>query len=255
MASPLLTTKLYIPQLRPNLVSRPQLIERLNPGLGGNLTLISTPAGFGKTSLVSVWSHQSEQPITWLSLDENDNDLVSFLNYFIAALRQIDEGLGIDVLEAPNSSQSLQTEILLTMLVNDIANVEGQFSLVLDDYHLIDSQSVHKGLNYLIENLPSQLHLVITTREDPPIQISRLRSRSQLTELRAVDLRFKSSEAVEFLNQVMGLNLSETNISALEARTEGWITGLQMAAISMQGSKDVEGFIESFTGSHRYVLD
>lgn len=183
--------------------------------------------------------------MAWLSLDEGDNDPVRFLTYLVSALNRIqglETEIGVGALQMLQSPQPPPPETILITLINELALASLKIVLILDDYHLIDSQSVHNGLNYLIENLPSQLHLVITTREDPPIQISRLRSRSQLTELRAVDLRFKSSEAAEFLNQVMGLNLSETNISALEARTEGWITGLQMAAISMQRSQDVEDF-------------
>ncbi|MFN2196425.1 MAG: helix-turn-helix transcriptional regulator, partial [Anaerolineales bacterium] len=177
---------------------------------------------------------------------------------FVSALNRLqslEPEIGVGALQMLQSPQPPPPETILISVINELALATQKIVLVLDDYHLIDNQTIHDSLSYLSENLPPQLHLVITTREDPPIQISRLRSRSHLTELRAVDLRFKSSEAAEFLNQVMGLNLSAADIAALEVRTEGWITGLQMAAISMQGSRDVAGFIESFTGSHRYVLD
>ncbi len=269
MSVPILLTKLFIPATRPELVSRSHLIEKLNLGLHRKLTLISAPAGFGKTTLVTDWlqSHWLQSPgddssstffVAWLSLDDGDNDPVRFLTYLVSSLNRIqglDTEIGVGALQMLQAPQPPPPETILINVINELTQTTLKIVLILDDYHLIDNQSVHESLNFLIENLPPKLHMVITTREDPPIQISRLRSRSQLTELRAVDLRFKSSEAAEFLNQVMGLNLSETDISALEARIEGWITGLHMAAISMQGSQDVEGFIKSFTGSNRYVLD
>jgi len=261
MSSPVLVTKLFIPAIRPELVSRPRLIERLNGCTDCKLTLVSAPAGFGKTTLVAEWlratSNDSKSHFAWLSLDEGDNNLSRFLTYFIAALNQIDdlEKLGEGSLSMLHAPQPSPIEAVLTPLINEIAAIPGRIIFVLDDYHLIDSQPVHDALTFLLENLPQQVHLVITTREDPPIQISRLRARGQLTEIRAVDLRFTSTETAQFLNQVMGLKLTAEDIAALESRTEGWITGLQMAAISMQGSKDVDGFIKSFTGSHRYVLD
>ncbi len=264
MSAPILLTKLFVPAVRPELVSRPNLIEKLNLGLNRKLTLISAPAGFGKTTLVTDWlqsqgdDESSPFLVGWLSLDEVDNDPVRFLTYFVSALNRLqglETEIGVGALQMLQAPQPPSPETILINVINELALATQKIVLILDDYHLIDNQSVHDSLNFLIENLPNQLHLVITTREDPPIQISRLRSRSHLTELRAVDLRFKSSEATEFLNQVMGLNLSAADIAALEARTEGWITGLQMAAISMQGSQNVGGFIESFTGSNRYVLD
>ena len=255
MASPLLTTKIYIPQPRPNLIPRPRLVERINAGLGGNLTLISAPAGFGKTSLLIEWSHQSDLPVTWLSLDENDNDLGSFFKYVIAALRQIDESLGVEVLAALNTSQSLQTEILLTMLVNDIVNVESHFALVLDDCHFITNQSIFDALEFIVNHLPQQMKLVIISRIDPPIPFSRLRAGGQLTEIRSHDLRFTEIEAATFLNDVMSLNLSAEDIRALEKRTEGWIVGLQLAALSLQGRSNKHEFVSEFSGSHHYIID
>jgi LuxR family maltose regulon positive regulatory protein len=265
MATQILATKLYIPPPRPKVVLRPRLIERLNEGLrsGRKLTLISAPAGFGKTTLVSEWVAGCERPVAWLSLDEGDNDPARFLAYLVAALQtlalstaegiaaNIGEGV-LGVLQAP---QPPPTEAILTALLNEITALPDHFVLILDDYHVIDAQPVNQALTFLIEHLPPQMHLVIATREDPDLPLARLRARSQLIELRAADLRFTPTEAAEFLNQVMGLNLSAENIAALETRTEGWIAGLQLAAISMQGHQDAASFIQSFTGSHHFVMD
>jgi len=264
----LLTTKLFIPPMRPEIVPRPRLIERLNSGLYRKLTLISAPAGFGKTTLVTEWLEnlrvgtqseiQAEQKFAWFSLDEGDNDLVRFLTYFISALNQIkgsEVSFGKGALRMLQSPQTPPTEVILTSLINELAEFTDKLLFVLDDYHLIEAQPIHDALLFLLEYLPPQMHLVIATREDPYLPLSRFRASGQLTELRAADLRFTTSEAAEFLNQVMWLNLSEEDITALEARTEGWIAGLQLAAISMQGQEDVTSFIVSFTGSHRLVLD
>jgi LuxR family maltose regulon positive regulatory protein len=282
MATPLLTTKLYIPPVRPNLVPRPRLIERLNAGprSGRKLTLISAPAGFGKTTLVSEWvgdlrlDDTSESRVTckfaWFTLDEGDNDPARFLAYFVAALSRVD-GIGatigegaLGMLHASQPFTSAQdatqpqpppTEAVLTSLINELAAIPEGIILILDDYHMIQSSPVDEGLSFLLEHLPPQMHLVIATREDPQLPLARLRARGQLTELRGADLRFTSSEAAEFLNEVMGLDLSAENVAALENRTEGWIAGLQLAAISMQGHKDATSLIKSSTGSHRFVLD
>jgi LuxR family maltose regulon positive regulatory protein len=257
MSTPILATKLYIPPPRPKIVLRPRLIERLNEGLSASrkLTLMSAPAGFGKTTLVSEWVAVCERPVTWLSLDEGDNDPTRFLTYLVAALQTIMANIGEGVLGVLQSPQPPSTESILTALLNEITTIPDHFILVLDDYHLIDAKPVDYALTFLLEHLPPQMHLVITTREDPHLPLARLRARSQLTELRATDLRFTPSEAAEFLNQMMGLNLSEEDIAALETRTEGWIAGLQLAAISMQGHQDATSFIQSFTGSHHFVLD
>jgi len=265
MTTPILTTKLYIPPIRPtsSVVPRPRLIERLNDGPHSRrkLTLISAPAGFGKSTLTSDWIHQSKAPAAWLSLDEGDNDFVRFLTYFIAALQTIEArqevagNIGKGALGMLQSPQPPPTEIVLTSLINDIAALSDRIILVLDDYHLIETQPIHNALTFLLEHLPPQMHLVIATRDDPHLPLARLRARGQLAELRATDLRFTSSEAAEFLNQVMGLDLSVEDIAALENRTEGWIAGLQLAALSMQGHEDTTNFIESFTGSHHFVLD
>ncbi len=286
MSTPILTTKLYIPLPRSKIVLRPRLSEHINEGLrsGCKLTLISASAGFGKTTLVSNWLNQlaEEQrnkkaeekkfspapphpnPFTqfaWFSLDEGDNDLTRFLVYLVAALQTIAPNIGEGMLAMLQSPQPSPTESILTTLLNEIAAVPNNFILVLDDYHVIETQAIDQALTFLLEHQPPQMHLVIATREDPPLPLARLRVRGQMTELRAVDLRFTPAEATGFLNQGMGLSLSTEDITALEARTEGWIAGLQMAALALQGpfagqgSTDTATFIHDFTGSHRFVLD
>jgi LuxR family maltose regulon positive regulatory protein len=269
----LLATKLYIPPIRPELVSRPRLIQRLNAGLPTRsglsrtpdafsraLTLVSAPAGFGKTTLVSEWVHAMGRvsppiAVAWLWLDEDDNDPARFLAYLIAALRTIEASIGKGVLSALQSLQPPPAEAVLISLINEIAATPSSIILVLDDHHTIESSPVDDALAFLLERLPVNMHLVIATREDPHLPLARLRARGQLTEVRASDLRFTSSEAAEFMNQAMGLDLSAEDIAALEIRTEGWIAGLQLAGLSMQGQEDAASLIQSFTGSHRYVLD
>ncbi|MCO5185551.1 MAG: LuxR C-terminal-related transcriptional regulator [Anaerolineae bacterium] len=263
MPGELLQTKLYIPRLRPSLVPRPHLIQKLNQGLHlqRKLTLISAPAGFGKTTLVSEWIDGGGRPFAWVSLDERDGDLSHFLTYFVAALQTVVPNIGQRVLEILQGAQQPATDPLLTSLLNEIAAASQEFALVLDDYHVVESQPVDRALTFLLDHMPPQLHLVMTTREDPNLPLARLRVRDLLTELRAADLRFTVAESADFLQQAMGLNLTEDQIAALESRTEGWIAGLQMAALalqgplSMRGQDDVSGFIQSFTGSHRFVLD
>ncbi len=257
MSGPILATKLYIPPPRSKIVLRPSLIERLNEGLssGRKLTLISASAGFGKTTLVIEWVASCGRPVAWLSLDEGDNDPASFLTYLVAALQTNIANIGKGVLAILQSPQPPPIESILTVLLNEITTLSDNFVLVLDDYHVLDSKPVDEALTFLLEHLPPRMHLVITTREDPHLPLARLRARGQLTELRAADLRFTLSEASEFLNQVMGLNISAEDITALETCTEGWIAGLQLAAISMQGHRDAASFIKSFTGSHHFVLD
>ncbi|MBO0777349.1 MAG: hypothetical protein J2P37_00865 [Ktedonobacteraceae bacterium] len=255
MSTPILATKLYHPRLRPNMVSRLRLTERLNAGLHRKLTLISAPAGFGKTTLVSEWTLGLGRPVAWLSLDEGENDPTRFLTYLVAALQTIAPTIGKGVLGALQSPQPPPPDSMLTTLLNELTTLPDQIVLVLDDYHLIEAQAVDQALTFLVEHLPPQMHLVIVTRSDPHLPLARLRARDQVTELRAADLRFTSSEAAAFLNQMMGLTLSEQDIAALERRTEGWIAGLQLAALSLQGQEDATRLIASFTGSHQYVLD
>jgi LuxR family maltose regulon positive regulatory protein len=257
MPAPILATKLYIPPPRPGIVPRLCLVARLNEGLaaGRKLALISASAGFGKTTLASEWIAGCNRPVAWLSLDEGDNDPTRFLTYLIAALQTIAPNIGKGALAALQSPQPPSTESILTTLLNDIVALSDSFILVLDDYHMIDSEPIDRALTFLLDHLPPQVHLVIATREDPSLPLPRYRVRGQLTELRAADLRFTPEEAGAFLNQMMNLNLSTENIAALEARTEGWVAGLQLAALSMQGRSDTAGFIQAFTGSHRFVLD
>ena len=239
------------------MVLRPRLIEQLNEGLTlhRKLTLISASAGFSKTTLVSEWIVDSRRPTAWLSLDKADNDIACFLTYLVAALRTIAPSIGAGALAALQSPQLPSSQSILTTLLNEITTLPGNFILVLDDYHVIDAKPVNHAVTFLLEHLPSQIHLVVATREDPPLPLSSLRARGELTELRASDLRFTPVEAADFLTEVMGLNLAADEIAALEARTEGWIAGLQLAAISMRGSTDATGFIKSFTGSHHFVVD
>jgi LuxR family transcriptional regulator, maltose regulon positive regulatory protein len=255
MSTPILTTKLYIPPLRPKAVFRPRLIERLNEGLHSKLTLISAPAGFGKTTLLSEWLAAQGRDAAWLSLDEEDSDPSRFLAYLLAALQTIAKNIGEGVLGALQAPQPPPTEAILSALLNEIATVQDDFVLVLDDYHVIDARAVDDALTFLLDHLPLQAHLVIATREDSNLPLARLRGRGQLSELRAADLRFTPDEAAEYLDRVMGLNLPAEDIAALEIRTDGWIAGLQLAAISMKGHKDAASFIESFTDSHHFVLD
>lgn len=268
---PIIATKLYIPPPRTNIVLRPHLTERLNAGLSRKLTLISAAAGFGKTTLVSEWVNQKDQgsrikdelpretipplQVAWLSLDEGDNDPARFLTYFVAALQTIAPNLGAGVLGVLQVPQPPPIEAILTALVNEISSIPNPFVLVLDDYHVMDAKPIDDALTFLLEHLPPQMHLVIATREDPQLPVARLRARDQLTELRASDLRFTLTEAAEFLNRVMGLQLSAQDIAALETRTEGWIAGLQLASLSMQGQQDPTAFIKAFTGTHHFVLD
>lgn len=255
MNIPILTTKLYIPPPRHKVVLRPRLIEQLNEGLHSKLTLVSASAGFGKTTLVSEWLAVCGRQASWLSLDEGDNDLTRFLTHFFAALKAIEVNIGEGVFNALQSPQPPSIESILTVVLNEINTIPDNFILVLDDYHVIDTKAIDHALTFLLEHLPPQMHLVIITREDPNLSLARLRVRNQLTELRVADLRFTSLEAAGFLNQVMGLNLSLEDITSLETHTEGWIAGLQLAALSMQGHKDATGFIQTFTGSHHFVLD
>jgi len=257
VSSPLLVTKLHIPIPRSNLVLRQRLIEKLDTGLNVKLTLISAPAGFGKSTLLSHWVKQAaaRTHIAWLSLDEGDNDLARFLTYFVAALQTIDNKIGDGTLLALQSPGAVKTETVLISLLNDVAAFPDDIILVLDDYHAIDSRPIDRVINYLLDHLPAQMHLVISSRIDPSLYLSRLRARGQMLELRANDLRFTPDEAEEFLVRVMGFDLSVQDVAALEMRTEGWVTGLQLAALSMHSSDDVKEFVNSFTGSNRYILD
>jgi LuxR family transcriptional regulator, maltose regulon positive regulatory protein len=275
----LLATKLYFPQAHTSLVTRPRLLERLRSGLSGKLTLIAAPAGFGKTTLLADWLRQelkiengqlrtpadsdnsrfsilnSQFKTAWLSLDPADNDPTTFLRYLIAALQTIAPQIGATVLMLMQAPQVPPLDTLVTMLLNDATALPHEAVLVLDDYHLIAAPAIHEALAFLLDYLPPQLHVVIASREDPPLSLARWRARRQLVEIRAADLRFTPDEAAAFLNEVMGLNLSAADVAALETRTEGWIAGLQLAALSLQGVSDRSRFIEVFSGSNRYIVD
>jgi LuxR family maltose regulon positive regulatory protein len=250
----ILRTKLFIPRPRKNLVARPRLVDCLNSGLDKKLTLIAAPAGFGKTTLLSEWIPQSPRCVTWLSLEQSDNDLTRFWAYFIASLQSLSPQLGENAVALLQSSQAPPLPSILTVLINEITAFEESFAIVLDDYHVLDSQSIHQSLTFLIDHLPGNMHMLLTTRVDPPLPVARLRARDQLTEVRAHDLRFSGDEAAAFLSQVMGLELSIEQVAMLETRTEGWIAGLQIAALSMQGRDDLSEFIRMFSGSHRHIL-
>src|ERR671917_279240 len=255
---PLLLTKLSVPSARPSLVSRLRLSEKLEEGLGCRLTLVSAPAGFGKTTLLSTWVGELSddgRPIAWLSLDSGDNDPARFWRYFVTAIDQFHPSPGGTAFALLGSPQAPPIEAILTTLLNELVDLSTDAVLVMDDYHLIESQTIHEALTFLIDHLPPRMSLVIATRMDPPLPLARMRARGEMTELRAADLRFTPEEAATFFNQVMGLELSAEDTSELEGRTEGWIAGLQMAALAMRDRADVSGFIAAFAGSNRYVLD
>jgi LuxR family maltose regulon positive regulatory protein len=251
----LLRTKFYVPPIRSIQIARPRLIDLINGGLDKALILISAPAGYGKTTLVSRWLKETKITSAWLSLDNGDNDPIRFLQYLLTTLLPIAPGIENDLLGMLQGIQPAQFENVINQLVNELASVSDPFVLVLDDFHVIQSEAVLKILSYLLEHLPNQMHLAILTRTDPPLPLSRLRVRGQLLDVRADQLRFTQAEIASFLNETMGLTLSANDLSAMEARTEGWIASLQMAAFSMQGSKDIHGFVSAFTGSHHYVMD
>ena len=258
MVDPLLETKLHIPKRRPAVVPRPRLMERLDQGAKGTLTLVSAPAGSGKTTLLAEWVGRTpagKQPAAWVSLDQSDNHPALFWAYFITALRTVRPEVGESALSLLRSSQPPPIEWLLTSLLNEISMIEDDFALILDDYHVIDAEPVHHAIAFLLDHLPPRLQLVIASRSDPPLPLARLRGHGELTELRAADLRFTPNEAAAFLNEVMGLGLSTADVAALETRTEGWIVGLQLAALSLRGRVDVPGFIRAFAGDDRYIVD
>ncbi|MFD3165203.1 LuxR C-terminal-related transcriptional regulator [Herpetosiphon sp. NSE202] len=254
MPIPILATKLHLPQPRPNGVARPHLIARLEAAQHCGLRLISAPAGFGKSSLLSEWQASTQQQVAWLALDEGDNDPSRFFSYLVHAIQTIVPTVGGAAL-ALIQAQPQAIEQALINLINEISSSSKSINLVLDDYHVIENHALDQALSYLLEHLPTSLRLVIATREDPNLPLARLRARGQLAELRSADLRFSLAEAQEFLNNAMHLELSEPEVAALEARTEGWIAGLQLAGLSMQHQTDRQGFIASFTGSHHFVMD
>ncbi|HET8631600.1 MAG TPA: LuxR C-terminal-related transcriptional regulator [Thermomicrobiales bacterium] len=245
-SDPLLATKLAIPARGRSLVARPRLLARLDEGLAAPLTLVAAPPGFGKTTVVAAWVRRGDRPVAWLSLDAADNDPARFARYLVAAL---------DAPGAPPAGERPPLAGVLAALVNALAAAPRDVVIVLDDYHVIEARAIHDALATFIANLPPRAHLVIASRADPPLPLARLRARGGLVEIRAADLRFTPEEAAAFLNDAMGLGLTAEQVAALEARAEGWIAGLQLAALSLRGRPDAAEFISAFTGSHRYILD
>jgi LuxR family maltose regulon positive regulatory protein len=251
-----LTTKLYLPPARQTLVERPVLLDQLKEGLTGRLTLVSAPAGFGKTSLVAAWRKESETPLAWVSLDEEDNEPLRFLDYLIGALQMVDSELGDESAELlKKSSTSPPVKVVLTSLLNEINAYDKEFVMAFDDYHVIHEHGIHDALSFLIERLAPHAHCLIATRSDPPFPLGRLRARGELKELRATDLRFDKTEAAAFLNDVMNLELTPDDVAALDDRTEGWIAGLQLSALTLQGRENRSELVKDFAGDNRFVLD
>ena len=261
MPAPLLETKLYVPRPRRGLVPRPRLSQRLDRGTTSKLMLISAPAGFGKTTLLTEWlaagpaAPADDRLAAWLSLDRADNDPASFWTYVIAALQTVAPGVGESALTLLQAPQPPPIETVLTALLNDLDASTGDIVLMLDDYHVIDARDVQERMAFLLDHLPPRLHVVIASRTDPALPLARLRARGELVETRAAELRFTPDEAAAYLNEMMGLQLTARDVAALEGRTEGWIAALQLAALSMQGRDDITGFIAGFTGDDRYVVD
>ena len=252
----LLAAKLHAPASRTQFLARPHLVAQLHAGLAGALTLISAPAGFGKTTLLTQWIAETRLPVAWLALDPEDNQPARFLTYLIAAIQTLHPQIGATALTLLQTPQPAVPEAILTMLSNDVMREAiGDFAVVLDDYHLIEAPPIHRSLTLLLEHLPPSMHIVIVTRADPPLPLARLRARGQLCEVRASDLRFATAEAGTFLQQAVGRDLEPATIAAIHNRTEGWVTGLQLAALALRGSADVSAFLTAFTGSHRFVLD
>jgi LuxR family transcriptional regulator, maltose regulon positive regulatory protein len=251
----LLRTKLFAPSSRTNQIARPRLLEQVSGGLDKALILVSAPAGYGKTSLISGWLRDIPIASAWLSLDEGDNDPARFLQYFVTAIQQIAPTPGQDLLNLLQAVGPVSSSAQMNVLINVIAEQAPPFALVLDDFHVIHAQPILDMLAFLLEHIPPQMHLVLLSRTDPPLPLARLRVRHQLTDIRADQLRFTSAEIAVFLNEVMGLRVSAEDMTALEARTEGWIASLQLAALSMQGRKDIHSFVSAFSGSHYYIMD
>lgn len=254
-ADTLLSTKLHIPEVRANLVTRSRLVARLAEGLrlGRRLTLVSAPPGFGKTTVIREWVGGAQRPVAWLSVDEGDNDPTRFVRYVIAAVAQADDRVARTL---PESSLPASPQELIVALINDLAGTGAELLLVLDDYHLIREFAVHDLTAFLLANQPASLHVVIGAREDPPLPLARMRARDQLTEIREGALRFTPEEAAAFLNQTMSLGLSTAAVASLASRTEGWITGLQLAGLALrQLAGGADEFVADFSGDDRYIVD
>jgi LuxR family maltose regulon positive regulatory protein len=255
MPLPIVGTKITVPPLREDRVLRSQLVEQLNAGLNRKVTLICSPAGFGKTTLLCELATSSDRPVVWVTLDEEDNDSTRFMAYLMAAMSTVKQGFGESLYPALQTPKPERMNTLLAALINEISAELPPFILVLDDYHLITNPAIHEQLIYIIDHQSQQMHIMMSTRADPPLPISRLRARAQLSEIREKDLRFTDQEVEEFLNQVMNLNLADDELAAMGRRTEGWAAGLQLAAISLQDQSDKGNFVKTFAGSNRYILD
>lgn len=257
MPSPLITTKLYIPKPRQGLISRPVLLQCLSEGLAGKLTLISASSGYGKTTLMAEWYTERghDTPIAWVSLDNGDNDPVRFLSYLIAALQNVQDGLGQDVSTVLQGSQNPLDPAILSLLINELSTVPNDFALVLEDYHEIEMRELHQMMVFILEHLPPKMHLVILTRSDPPFPLARLRARGELKEIRAKDLRFSLDDATSLFRDMVGMNLSEEHVRILTNRTEGWVTGLQLAALSIQGQENPSELVSAFGSGQGYIVD
>src|SRR3989440_1765660 len=251
----LLVTKYTIPPVRSMLLQRSHLLTLLDQSRSFPLTLLSASAGFGKTTLLTAWASQSTSQVAWLTLDELDNDRTRFWTYVIATLRHSGSHVGEATLAMLHSPQPALLTNALTTLINELAALTQDITLILDDYHLIREQAIHESLQFMLDHLPPCLHLLLAGRADPQLPLARLRARGQVVEIRETDLRLSGEEAARFLIQVMNLSLSAEDIGRLETRTEGWIAGLQLAALSMRRHADASAFIQAFTGSHRFILD
>ncbi len=251
----MLLTKLHIPPAGNNVVHRAELFEKLNAGLNRKLILVSAPAGYGKTTLLSDWISQNKIPASWLSLDSSDNDPAVLLGYLISGIQSIHQDFGQSALRLLNSPTSPSFESIASLLINELLNINLNFLLVLDDFHLIISNEVLKLLSYLVEHIPCNIHIAILTRSDPALSLSRLRSQNQLVELRSSDLSFSANDISILFNKKLRLGLSIEDVYSLETKTEGWIAGLQLTALSMQGRENISGFIQELKGDNRYIMD
>jgi LuxR family transcriptional regulator, maltose regulon positive regulatory protein len=254
MSFPLLSSRFQLPTTRSNLVSRPRLISRLDEGLilGRPLSLVSAPAGFGKTTLIGGWINSISRPVAWLSVDESDNEPLSFVNYLAASLNSAHQEVGAILLSSASFDSALEG---MSALINDLTQAGPDLLLVLDDAHLITHFATQDLLSFLVENQPPGLHVILSTREDPPLPLARMRARDQVTEIRERDLRFSSQETSDFLNQTLSLGLSSESVAALGSRTEGWVTGLQLAGLALRQHPSAEDFVAAFAGDDRYIVD
>ena len=257
MPDPLLVTKVSLPILRHILVPRVKILRQLSEGLqdGHLLTLVSAPAGYGKTTTIRMWVESAGYPVAWVTLEKSDNDLKQFLLYVLTALQEAEDNLGLGALEVVENARDVNLQRVLGLLINDLHGLDQPIILVLEEYHLIENEKIDQALELMLNQAVSNLHLVIATREDPNLPLTRLRVRNQLTEIRAADLSFSLKEASEFFSNVMGVNLSEKDTEILKNRTEGWVAGLQLAALSLKESNNPTKFVDAFRGTHRHVLD